>query len=121
MRSDPQFETQLRACQRRIAPDASARCPFCGEDVSTRREIERHIGRHQMSLALWVLPRLDPDKSKGAEQQDVEIKDDASLNSSNCLGDDLLYGPHAQDDRDAISNPLGKHKTIIPLAWLGID
>jgi len=54
-------------------------CPLCRETLSSVREYERHVGRHQEQLALFALPSQDVVDDEG---DDEEERSDESIASN---------------------------------------
>ena len=64
------LEVLTIACERPILPSASALCPFCLENVGTRKKIRNHIAQHLMEISLRVLPTsLEDSESSDSDSQ----------------------------------------------------
>ncbi|KAK5663802.1 hypothetical protein OQA88_5 [Cercophora sp. LCS_1] len=51
-------------------PGRNICCELCFEQLSSFKDYIRHVGRHQKSLALFALPKLDQDQNGNIERQD---------------------------------------------------
>jgi len=50
------LSTLIKTCERPNLPSASVHCPFCLENVASRKKIRHHIGQHLAGISLRVLP-----------------------------------------------------------------
>lgn len=58
-------------------------CPLCALPVVGATSLEKHLGRHLESLALFALPQLDSDSISASESEDsYDSLDSASQNES---------------------------------------
>ncbi|KAF5247123.1 hypothetical protein FAUST_975 [Fusarium austroamericanum] len=70
-------------------------CPLCQENLSSMKDYQRHVGRHQEQLALFALPSLPTD-------DDAQIDENAS-------------GPHTYASLEDLNVPYGQTKEETPL------
>ena len=59
--------------------DTPAECCFCHQQDLTLSKLERHLGRHQESLALFALPRIDQEDDDTDEDEENGLEDKKRL------------------------------------------
>ncbi|KAI0096017.1 hypothetical protein GGR51DRAFT_52331, partial [Nemania sp. FL0031] len=65
------------------------KCPLCCDiTLGSRQQYQRHVGRHQVDLALFALPRIDDDEPD-EESEDQEIKSTRSTDNSEISSDKI--------------------------------
>ncbi|KAI8631542.1 hypothetical protein F5Y19DRAFT_493418 [Xylariaceae sp. FL1651] len=58
------------------------KCPLCQDTLESVQQYQRHVGRHQVDLALFALPRIDDDGEEADEQD--EDQETISIRSDSC-------------------------------------
>ncbi|KAF5685235.1 zinc finger transcription factor ace1 [Fusarium circinatum] len=62
----------LAMCERPKSENEPADCPLCGENQSSFKQYQRHVGRHQEDLALFALPHLPGGEDEKNDEPDSE-------------------------------------------------
>ncbi|KAF2972358.1 hypothetical protein GQX73_g1352 [Xylaria multiplex] len=73
---------------RSISTSSPLECPLCRDSLDSIQQYQRHVGRHQVDLALFALPRIEEDD----EELDGEVKDRETITSgsySEILSEDV--------------------------------
>ncbi|KAJ2983178.1 hypothetical protein NUW58_g6294 [Xylaria curta] len=80
--TDMELDALIARCGRTqsLSPSAPVECPFCQDKLNSVREYQRHVGRHQVDLALFALPRIEDDEEEPGELN--EHQDTTSTHSS---------------------------------------
>ncbi|KAM0377636.1 hypothetical protein ACHAPY_006815 [Fusarium culmorum] len=79
-------------------------CPLCQENLSSMKDYQRHVGRHQEQLALFALPSLPTD-------DDAQIEDNASGQHTYASFEDLNV-PYGQTKEENPPEPLVVTKPV---------
>lgn len=90
-----QLDTMLDLNARPMNEKEGSICPLCQENLSSMKDYQRHVGRHQEQLALFALPSLPTD-------DDAQIEENAS-------------GPHTYASFEDLNIPYGQTKEENPL------
>ncbi|OBS22578.1 hypothetical protein FPOA_08914 [Fusarium poae] len=80
--SSSQLDAMIDLSAKPTREDESVSCPMCKETLSSVKDYQRHVGRHQEQLALFALPSLQTD-------DDAQIEEDASGTHSQVSSEDL--------------------------------
>ncbi|KAI1292754.1 hypothetical protein F5Y03DRAFT_375300 [Xylaria venustula] len=83
---------------RSISPSSPVACPLCHDTLESVQQYQRHVGRHQVDLALFVLPRIE-DEDEELDEND-EDRETISTNSRS-------YSAEGSDDIP-ITSPAGQ-------------
>lgn len=67
--SEPDIIVQMPAIRKPL--NQSTTCPLCKEGLESTNAYQRHVGRHQIELSLFALPRKD-DEDDAVEDGDKE-------------------------------------------------
>lgn len=71
-----QVDAMISLGARPLGPEDGIRCPLCQEPLSSFKQYQRHVGRHQEQLALFALPHLDSMEEEGeSDEQDAGESD----------------------------------------------
>ncbi|KAF5237772.1 hypothetical protein FANTH_10647 [Fusarium anthophilum] len=71
----------LAMCERPKSENEPADCPLCGENQSSFKQYQRHVGRHQEDLALFALPHLPGGEDEKNDEPDSESEGKESVES----------------------------------------
>ncbi|KAI0541363.1 hypothetical protein GGR58DRAFT_17324 [Xylaria digitata] len=74
---------------RSISTSSPVECPLCKDTLESIQQYQRHVGRHQVDLALFALPKIDNDDD---DELDEEIEDQGTITSgsySEALSQDI--------------------------------
>lgn len=69
-----ELDTMLVKCSRArsISPSSPVECAFCQDALASVQEYQRHVGRHQVDLALFALPKIkDDDEEPDSSNEDL--------------------------------------------------
>jgi hypothetical protein len=81
----------IKTCERPLLPSASAHCPFCLENVTSRKNIRNHIGQHLADISLRVLPTtIEETESSEDEVHDESTDSEHTTVGNETAGRDLL-------------------------------
>ena len=58
------MDAMISLSARPMGPEDGINCPLCQEPLSSFKQYQRHVGRHQEQLALFALPPLDSQDDK---------------------------------------------------------
>jgi uncharacterized C2H2 Zn-finger protein len=85
--SEGDIETLTKLAEQPLGIKDGIPCPFCGDEeiLSSEKDYQRHVGRHQEQLALFALPRsltdhddeMESDRDDGVKSDD--LADDRSI------------------------------------------
>jgi hypothetical protein len=75
----------IKTCERPLLPSASAHCPFCLENVTSRKNIRNHIGQHLMDISLRVLPTTIEE----TDSSENELHNDSADSDHTTVGNEL--------------------------------
>ncbi|KAI1426685.1 hypothetical protein F5Y12DRAFT_251198 [Xylaria sp. FL1777] len=80
-----------RCSQMRSIPSSSpVNCPLCQHTLESIQQYQRHVGRHQVDLALFALPKIDYEEEEIDERdEDRETVSTHSESYSEAMSDDI--------------------------------
>ncbi|TGJ79453.1 hypothetical protein E0Z10_g9300 [Xylaria hypoxylon] len=90
--TEMELDAMIARCGRirSLSPSSPAECPFCQDTMESVRQYQRHVGRHQVDLALFALPRIeDGDEEPGVQNEDQETTPTHSGSYSEALSDGI--------------------------------
>ncbi|KAK3314877.1 hypothetical protein B0H66DRAFT_482065 [Apodospora peruviana] len=67
---EARLDTLVQLSERPKPLDAASTCPLCLQSLSSVKEYQRHVGRHQEELALFALPNIEGGEDDGSEESD---------------------------------------------------
>ncbi|KAI3326464.1 hypothetical protein HD806DRAFT_551445 [Xylariaceae sp. AK1471] len=78
---------------RSLSPSSPVDCPLCQDILESVQQYQRHVGRHQVDLALFALPKIeDDDEELDERNEDHEDQQTISTRSgsySEAISDDI--------------------------------
>ncbi|KAI0453848.1 hypothetical protein F5B21DRAFT_478084 [Xylaria acuta] len=91
-KTEMELDAMIARCgrTRSISPSSPATCPFCHDALGSVQQYQRHVGRHQVDLALFALPKIEDDD--GEPDGPDEGQDTISTRSgsySEAMSDDI--------------------------------
>lgn len=101
-------------CERPSPWPEESECPLCQQTLNSKREYARHVGQHQIELALFALPNNrendedEEDSSDGAPQLDVESHPSEEWSASE--GSKLSDSP--EPEQIPVRNPNTSYGTL---------
>ncbi|CAG1974790.1 hypothetical protein QX201_010103 [Fusarium graminearum] len=99
-----QLDTMIDLNARPMNEKEGSICPLCQENISSMKDYQRHVGRHQEQLALFALPSLPTD-------DDAQIEENTSGPHTYALFEDLNV-PYGQTKEESHPEPLVATKPI---------
>ncbi|CAG1973690.1 unnamed protein product [Fusarium graminearum] len=99
-----QLDTMIDLNARPMNEKEGSICPLCQENLSSMKDYQRHVGRHQEQLALFALPSLPTD-------DDAQIEENTSGPHTYALFEDLNV-PYGQTKEESHPEPLVATKPI---------
>ena len=57
-------------------------CPLCQSDFGIEKQFERHLARHLQEIALFVLPRSEPDSDASSDDNAANFEEDLESSGS---------------------------------------
>ncbi|KAI0546405.1 hypothetical protein F4679DRAFT_412595 [Xylaria curta] len=84
-----------RGRTRLISPSSPIECPFCQDTLVSVQQYQRHVGRHQVDLALFALPKIEDDEELDEANEDNETTSTRSGSYSEAMSD---ISPTALDE-----------------------
>ncbi|KAK0631462.1 hypothetical protein B0T14DRAFT_559255 [Immersiella caudata] len=83
---DSQLDAMVSLSVRPIRFEDGIACPFCEESLSSKKQYQRHVGRHQEQVALFALPSLAQAEADRNEQRSDESEEDSDDEDSSGVG-----------------------------------
>ncbi|KAK6700191.1 hypothetical protein SNK05_012981 [Fusarium graminearum] len=99
-----QLDTMIDLNARPMNEKEGSICPLCQENLSSMKDYQRHVGRHQEQLALFALPSLPTD-------DDAQIEENTSGPHTYASFEDLNV-PYGQTKEESHPEPLVATKPI---------
>ncbi|KAI0513265.1 hypothetical protein F5B22DRAFT_611873 [Xylaria bambusicola] len=91
-KTDMEVDALIAKCSRTlsISPSSPVECPFCQVALESSAQYQRHVGRHQVDLALFALPDVEDDDEEPDEANaDQETISTHSGSYSEARSDDI--------------------------------
>lgn len=100
---------------RSLSPSSPIECPFCKDMLESVQQYQRHVGRHQVDLALFALPKIQDDEEESdGRNNDQETTSTHSSSYPKALVDDIFPNTASAEPPEAIDeNDEEKHESRI--------
>ncbi|KAI1179693.1 hypothetical protein F4777DRAFT_574519 [Nemania sp. FL0916] len=73
-----------------VSPSSPVECPLCRNTLKSSQQYQQHVGRHQVDLVLFALPKIgNDDEESDEENKDQETISTASESHSKASSDDI--------------------------------
>ncbi|KAI0185432.1 hypothetical protein EV127DRAFT_348341 [Xylaria flabelliformis] len=72
---------------RSISSSSPVECPFCQDALVSVQQYQRHVGRHQVDLALFALPKIEDDDELDDTNEDNETTSTRSGSYSEAMSE----------------------------------
>ena len=69
--SEKNLDAIIARSERKKPLDEETECELCGENLGSIKQYQRHVGKHQVDLALFALPKIDD----GGDSGRIEMSD----------------------------------------------
>ncbi|KAI0201301.1 hypothetical protein F4808DRAFT_133599 [Astrocystis sublimbata] len=88
MKSEMELDAINARCGRHlpISPSSPVDCPLCPDTLESIQQYQRHVGRHQVDLALFALPKIEDD----GEELDEPNEDQATISTQSGSGSEVM-------------------------------
>ncbi|KAH7310916.1 hypothetical protein B0I35DRAFT_439884 [Stachybotrys elegans] len=97
----------IERCERRRRLDEKTDCQLCGETLDSIKQYQRHVGKHQVDLALFALPKIgddgDSDHDDMADDNEDEVDDGEDVDED----DGEIYTAEREDENELLDNEQG--------------
>ncbi|RWA11649.1 hypothetical protein EKO27_g3447 [Xylaria grammica] len=120
--TDMEIDVMVARCSqsRSISQSSPVECPLCRDTLKSVQQYQRHVGLHQIDLALFTLPKIEDENEEPNERnEDEETVSTHSGSYSEALSDDMpptalpkTTGPRSQ-------NALMDQNMAVPENFLG--
>ncbi|KAI1741245.1 hypothetical protein F4680DRAFT_416205 [Xylaria scruposa] len=71
-KTEMELDTVITRCGRSMPPSSPIECPLCQDALESVQQYQRHVGRHQVDLALFALPNIEDDEDPDEAKEDNE-------------------------------------------------
>ncbi len=77
-KTDMELDAMIARCgrTRSISPSSPVECPLCQDALESVQQYQRHVGRHQVDLALFALPKIEDDDDDDDDDEPDETNED---------------------------------------------
>ncbi|RYP19184.1 hypothetical protein DL765_003499 [Monosporascus sp. GIB2] len=93
--------------ERKKPLDEKTECQLCKETLESIKQYQRHVGKHQVDLALFALPKIDDggesDHDEMADDSEDEVDDGEEVDEE----DDEIYTAEPKDENELLDNEQG--------------
>ncbi|KAI0474346.1 hypothetical protein F4859DRAFT_514876 [Xylaria cf. heliscus] len=105
--TDMELDTIIVRCgrSRSLSPSSPAECPLCQDTLESVQQYQRHVGRHQVDLALFALPKIGDDDEEPDRNEDQQTISTRSSSYSEAL-DDIPAPSYPVSERESAISPI---------------
>ncbi|KAI0413521.1 hypothetical protein F5X98DRAFT_366486 [Xylaria grammica] len=88
-----QIDSIIKLCEATTTPERGLSCPFCGHSINSIEQYQRHVGNHEVQIALFALPSLGKDETIEEREEERERGADTSIISPAPFPSQDLFTP----------------------------
>ncbi|KAI1746749.1 hypothetical protein F4782DRAFT_523557 [Xylaria castorea] len=86
-KTEMELDTIISRCGQSTSPSLPIECPFCQDALGSVKQYQRHVGRHQVDLALFALPKIEDDEEPDEANGDQDTISTRSGSYSEAMSD----------------------------------
>ncbi|KAK0716630.1 hypothetical protein B0T21DRAFT_296735 [Apiosordaria backusii] len=109
-----EIEAYIKLAKRPLDITAGIPCPLCHETITSAKQYQSHVGRHQEQLSLFALPSADnedrSDDDQDSNTASARSRSDASIKSVTRISSGIPLSEIDEDEQEALRDQEELHE-----------